>query len=123
MKKLILTLGIFLSGIVCLQAQEAQGGNQDKQVANITSKLTTACHLTSDQVTKIQPFVKQFVQTRNDNKEKLSSNKEALKTANKANRQQLAANLKTILSADQMQEFKSWMQQQIKANPTPAPSK
>ena len=58
MKKLILTLGIFLSGIVCIHAQEAQGDNTEKQTQTMVTKLTQVCTLTSDQVSKVTPYSK-----------------------------------------------------------------
>jgi hypothetical protein len=123
MKKLILTATLFLAGILCMNAQEAkQAPSVDQQTTNMTTKLTSACSLTADQATKIKPFVQKFVQTRADNKQKYASDPAGMKEAMKADRQELATSLKTVLSADQMTQFKNFLQQQMKGNQTPHPA-
>lgn len=120
MKKLIVTLGIFLSAIICVQAQDANIG---KQADNLTTKITNACHLSPDQQTKIKPFVMQFLQARNQDKQKYANDQGGLKNAIKADRMQFKSNLQTVLTPEQMTELKNYFKQQRemrKKQPAPA---
>jgi cytochrome c553 len=110
MKKLILTLGIVLSGIAFVQAQANE--SSDKNFTVTMNTINTACHLTADEMTKIKPFVTQFVQTKEANKQKLGGNPEGLKAANRTNNQQFKSNLQTVLSDDQMTQLTAYMKQQ-----------
>jgi hypothetical protein len=112
MKKLIVTFGIFLSGIVFVQAQSAGNDGTDKRVTTVMNGITTACHPSTDEMTKIKPFVLQFVQTKEANKQKFAGNPDGLKAANKSNYQQLNSNLKTVLTADQMTQLAEYTKQQ-----------
>lgn len=116
MKKLILTLGIFLSGIAFVQAQAAGNDGSDKKATAVMNGINTACHLTTAEMNKIKPFVIQFVQTKEANKQKLASNPEELKVANRTNNQQFKSNLKTVLSDEQMNALVAYYKQQKAAN-------
>jgi len=111
MKKLIVTLGILFSGIAFVNAQSA-GDGTDKKVTTMMNGINTACHLTSAEMTKIKPFVEQFVETKEANKQKLAGNPDGLKAANKTNNQQLKSNLKTVLTDDQMTQLTAYYKQQ-----------
>jgi len=124
MKKLILTLGIFLSGVLLVQAQSATA-SLDKKTSAMTGKITKACNLTSDQVTKVTPFIAQFVQTRAANKQKFANDPANLKAANHSNGQALKTNLKTVLSDAQMTQYSAMIKRNMAAhaaanNATPA---
>jgi hypothetical protein len=109
MKKLILTFGIVLAGLFTVQAQEQK---TDKQVDKVVTEYTSVAQLTPDQVTKVKPMVETFIATRKANKEKYANDAEGLKTANKANRENLISQLSTVLSADQIQKIKDHIKAQ-----------
>jgi len=96
----MLTLGIFASSLMLVQAQDA-----DKMTEKVMNNLTTNCKLTPDETTKVKPFVSTLVSERIANKKANGSNMDAMKTANKASQKKFDASLKTVLTADQM---KSW---------------
>jgi|GEM_PF-1003368 hypothetical protein len=108
MKKLVLTLGIFFAGLFAVQAQDA---NADKQTEKLMNDYTTVCSLTPDQAAKVKPMIQTFVQTRMDNRQKYQGDKDGMKAANKQNRENLDNQLKTVLSADQIQKMKDYMAQ------------
>jgi hypothetical protein len=114
MKKLILTLGIFVAGILCVNAQTAP--TQEEETTKMVGNLTRVCTMTADQATKSTPFIKAFVASRDADKAKYgTTNKEELKTAIKADRETLITNLTPILSADQIQKIKdNWAKQAAK---------
>jgi len=116
MKKLILTLGIFLSGVLLVQAQSATA-SVDKKTSTLTGKITKACNLTSDQVTKVTPFIAQFVQTRTTNMQKFANDPTNLKTANHSNAMTLKTNLKTVLSDAQMAQYTAMVKRNMAAHP------
>ena len=99
MKKLILTFGIILASIFTMQAQE-----RISQTDKVLNEYTSVAQLTPDQVTKVRPMIDVFYATRKDNKEKYVNDKDGLKAANKANRENFRAQLKTVLTADQIQK-------------------
>jgi hypothetical protein len=106
MKKLVLTLAIVFSGIVYMQAQEISAA--DKKAMAVTNEIKTACNLTSTQTDKIAPFVKQFMENKFAVSEKYAGDANALQAANKANKEQLKSNLKTVLNEEQMTELKNY---------------
>jgi|ERR1700722_12070299 len=103
MKKLILTFGIILASVFTMQAQEKISPT-DKAL----NEYTTVAQLSPDQVTKIRPIFDAFYATRKENKEKYANNEEGLKAANKANRENLKAQLKTVLTAEQIQKVEDY---------------
>lgn len=107
MKKLILTFGIILAGIFTVNAQ-TQDASVEKQVNKIITEYTSVAQLTPDQVTKVKPMLETFITTRKANKEKYANDEEGLKEANKTNRENLDAQLKTVLSADQIQKINEY---------------
>ncbi len=117
MKKLVLTLGIVLMGIIFVQAQET-AGIADKKAAAIVNQMMTTAHLTSDQASKITPFVKQFIQEKMDNTRKFSNDPAGLQHATQINRQQLKSNLKTVLSDDQMKQITAYYANKQQATPS-----
>lgn len=114
MKKLLVTLSLVLMALITVSAQEQTP--VDKMVTTITN----AANLNPDQVTKIRPMVEKFVAAKEANKQKYASDEQGMKTANKANAENLKEQLKTVLSAEQMEkldEFKKQKQErQEKAN-------
>jgi aminoglycoside phosphotransferase family enzyme len=106
MKKLLLTIAIVFSGIVYMQAQEVSAA--DKKAAAVTNEIKTACNLTSTQADKIAPFIKTFMENKFALNQKYSNDANALQAANKTNKAQLQANLKTVLSEEQMTQVKNY---------------
>ena len=103
MKKLLLTFGIFLAGIAFVNAQDKAAAATTKMVDHITQ----VCNLTPDQVTKVQPMIASFVKTREANKQQYAGDKAGMQSANKTNRQNLKAQLQTVLTADQQAKLKA----------------
>jgi hypothetical protein len=116
MKKLILTLGIFFTGILCMNAQEA--ASNDQQTSKMVANITKVCSLTSDEATKATPAIKQFVASRNADKAKYAADKVQLKAAIKADRQTLITNLKPVLSADEIQKLEDHLSKQAAKSTT-----
>ncbi|HXB13408.1 MAG TPA: hypothetical protein VNZ45_15580 [Bacteroidia bacterium] len=119
MKKLILTLGIFFAGVLCMNAQDAP--TQDQQTTKMLDNITKVCSLTSDQATKATPAVKQFIASKEADKAKYAGDKAQLKTAMKADRQALVTNLKPVLSADQIQKLEDHWKQNAQNKSTTSP--
>ena len=107
MKKLILTFGILLAGIVFVNAQD----KTDAKATKLVNNLTTVCGLTPDQVAKIQPLAEGFIKTREANRQQYANDPAGLKSANKTNNQNYKSQLQSILSADQQQKLKDYMAQ------------
>lgn len=108
MKKIILILGIILLGMSC--------NNEQKRIDKMTNKLLTrisnACQLSSDQVTKIKPIAVNFIKTRKETKAKFENDQNALKNAMETGRNKFMDTLKSILSPDQYDKLKASFQQQ-----------
>lgn len=119
MKKLILTFGIILASVVGMQAQQATEVVQ-KRTAAMVSQMTAAAHLTPEQANKITPFVQQFVQTRFENRQKFANDANGMQTANKAGKEQLKSNLKTVLSDEQMNQLSSFYSNRQKTTASPS---
>jgi len=102
MKKLILTFGIFLAGIVFVNAQDAAANKTTK----VLNHITEVCGLTPDQVSKVQPVVADYVKTRMANKAQYASDAKRLKAANQAAGRNYQTQLKATLTPDQFQKLK-----------------
>jgi hypothetical protein len=115
MKKLILTIAIVLTGIFSVNAQE-QSGPADRMVNDYTN----AAQLTPDQAAKIKPMLDNFITVRKTNKEKYANDANGLKAANKTNKENLKAQLKTVLTAEQIEKLDEYQkmkkERQEKAN-------
>jgi hypothetical protein len=119
MKKLILSATAFLSAVVCMQAQTTTDNTLDSKVNSYTAKMTKACNLTPDQVTKIKPFVSQGFQAMAANKEKYATDKAARKAANEQSRQAVDKNIQSILRPDQVDKYKSFEKSmEVKKSPS-----
>ncbi len=105
MKKLILTFGLVLATLFCVNAQE----KGDKATTKMVNHLTQVCGLSQDQVAKVQPIVADFVKTRMANKQQYASDPAGLKAANKTARENYKTQLKTVLTADQVEKLKADM--------------
>ncbi len=103
MKKIILILAIVLTGIFSVNAQD-----QSSPTDRIIAQYTNVAQLTPEQVTKTRPMFDSFVATRKANKEKYANNPEGLKTANQTNKENLKAQLKTVLTAEQMEKIEEY---------------
>lgn len=104
MKKIILTAGICLSSLFFVQAQQA-AQTTDQRVQGMMDKITAACHLTPDQITKVKPIMTDFVNAVTANKQKYGTDKDKLKTANAASKKERDTKLDGILNADQQKEL------------------
>lgn len=103
MKKLILTFGLFLAVIFVVNAQD----KSDKVTTKMVNHITQVCGLSDDQVAKVQPIVADFVKTRIANKQQYANDPAGLKAANKTNRENYISQLKTVLTADQIEKLKN----------------
>jgi len=109
MKKLALVFGIILASVFSINAQNADSApKSDKVVSN----LTTACQLTPDQVNKVKPIVDSFLKTKAENKQKYANDEDGLKAADKANKENFKTQISAVLSADQKEKFKEYLQEQ-----------
>lgn len=111
MKKLILTLGIILAGLFTVNAQDNATGKLS-QTDKAISEYTSVAQATPDQITKIRPMLDSYFATRKENKTKYANDADGMKAANKANRENLEAQLKTVLSAEQIQKVKDYQKEQ-----------
>lgn len=105
MKKLIITLSIALAAVLSVHAQDQSPA--DKAV----TLFTTVCNLSPDQTDKIRPMVTSAIDIREANKQKYANDAQGLEKANQANRENLKAQLKTVLTAEQMQKMEDYQQQ------------
>ncbi|MGP8217698.1 MAG: hypothetical protein ACLQQ4_19165 [Bacteroidia bacterium] len=109
MKKLIVTFGIILAGLFTVNAQ--QDSPKQSQTDKIMNEYTSVAQVTPDQAAKVRPMVESFLATRKENKEKYANDPDGLKAANKANRENLETQLKTVLSAEQVQKIKEYQKE------------
>ncbi|HXP52004.1 MAG TPA: hypothetical protein VN922_18760 [Bacteroidia bacterium] len=107
MKKFILTFGIILTALFTVNAQNGTIDTKT-QTDKILSEYTSIGNLTPDQVAKVRPILENFYTTRKENKEKYANDSEGMKAANKANRENFAEQLKTVLSPEQIQKMKEY---------------
>lgn len=108
MKKTIITLGICLTGLLSVQAQQSSTSTSsapaptfDQKVDKLLSTLTSTCNLTPDQVTKAKPIVEETIKARMANKQKYGADKTQLKAANQATLAAENTKINAILNADQ----------------------
>ncbi|HTB33160.1 MAG TPA: hypothetical protein VK808_14120 [Bacteroidia bacterium] len=101
MKKLFLTFGIFLAGMLFVNAQDKVTTGATKLI----NKLTEVCSLTPDQAAKLQPVAESFVKAHKDNKQKYANDPAGLKTANKSVNSTYKSQLQAVLTPDQMKKF------------------
>jgi len=107
MKKLILTFGIFLAGILCVTAQ-------DKGTAKMVDHINQVCGLTPDQVSKVQPIVENYEKARKANKQQFANDPAGLKGANKSARENYKSQLKAVHTPDQQAKMKAYNEQHKK---------
>ena len=100
MKKFIVTFGIILAGICYVNAQ-------DKADSKMLDHLTQVCQLSPDQVSKVKPIIENYVSSRKANKQKYAGDKTAMKSADKALKENYKSQLKTVLTPDQMERLKA----------------
>jgi len=87
MRKFLSITALFLLGIFVASAQN------DKQVSKIMGDLQQACQMTADQSAKVQPMVQNFAKIKAQNKQQY-------------------ANLLTVLSQSQMDQYEAYLKQQ-----------
>lgn len=109
MKKLILTLGIILTGLFAVNAQQSPG--VEKQTDKMMATYNDVCQLTPAQADSIRPMVENFISTRQANKQQYGNDRASLAKADKENRRNYMAQLKTVLTPDQQQKLKAYQQQ------------
>ena len=133
MRKVILTIGICVAGLISVQAQQTATGaastaktgpvTKEQQAEKLMNKMKTACNLTPQQIEKVKPIVTEFVSARMENKQKLGSDKDKMQAANQASMKTMNAKLATVLNADQQakwtaaeKEMKAEMQKKAAAD-------
>lgn len=83
----------------------------DKMNNKLLTRITDACQLTPDQVTKISPITENFIKLRKATKDKYENDQEAFKNAMQANRKKLIDTIQTILTPAQYEKLKASFQQ------------
>jgi hypothetical protein len=111
MKKLILTFGIFLAGVFYINAQDKATIKANKMVDHLNEVIG----LSPDQVAKIQPLAEDFVKAREANRQQYAGDVNGRKSADKTAHENYKAQLKTILSPQQIEKLRVYNSQQ-KAN-------
>jgi hypothetical protein len=102
MKKLTLTLGIFLSAIFFVNAQDVS-----KQSAKVLNHITTVCSLTPSQIGLVKPIAEAMVKARIEAKQKYAGNPTELKETNNSISDGFKSNLQGILTPEQMKKFQT----------------
>lgn len=101
MKKTVLLVGLCIAGTGFAFSQNTPGNDGPK----LLNQLNTTCHLTSEQMAKLQPVVSKHAQTLEADKKQYKG--AALAKADNAESIRFDKQLKTILSAEQMKLYKS----------------
>ena len=112
MKKLVLSLGIFLSGVSILSIQ-AKGmpdfyqtaAQQNSGVEKRLASIQKACNLTPDQSTKIKSLLTDMEATQAANEKANKANPAALKEANQKNSYDFNQKLAKVLTPEQMKSL------------------
>ncbi len=128
MKKIILTAGICLIGLVYVKAQTSvhtiQPSNQtqanglpiqsngtvspaDHQTASLMDRLTRSCQLTPEQAAKAKPIVAQYVNDKMANRQQYGSDPAKLSQAMDASVQRMKTGLNGILSPAQQAQLEN----------------
>ncbi|HTA28264.1 MAG TPA: hypothetical protein VK809_10770 [Bacteroidia bacterium] len=104
MKKIILTLGLFLSGIsiVSVQASVPQEAHQASATSSRLESIKKTCNLTPDQTTKVQSLLNDYEATKATNEKANKSNPAGLKEAQKKNSYDFNQKLVKVLTPEQM---------------------
>lgn len=110
MKKLILTAGICIASLLCVQAQKA-APTAGEQVEKMMSNITSTCNLTPEQAKSVKPIVTEFVNEKMANKKNAGSDKEKMKEANKASMKTMNEKLAKVLNADQQAKWAEYLKQ------------
>lgn len=105
MKKLLLTICLFLSGIGLASAQE-----QTVSVNSLIDQLTDLCTLSPEQIAKVEPLVTLFENKRDKTYKKYRHNLTRLTKAVKKNRWDYEVSLIGILTPEQMGLVKAFDQ-------------
>jgi hypothetical protein len=108
MKKLILTFGLIIAGIFFATAQS----KTENKAANLVNQLNQICGLTQDQAAKLQPVAENYLKTRKANKIQYATDPAGRKSANKIAAENYKAQLKTILTPEQIAKIKEYHTQQ-----------
>jgi hypothetical protein len=114
MKRIILIAGICLVSLVGIQAQQTTAKTAptlDQKVDKMMKTLTATCNLTPDQVTKARPIVTETIKAHMANKQQYGSDKDKLKSANKATLAAENAKMNAILNADQQEKLADFEKQ------------
>lgn len=108
MKKTILVLFAFAIAVVNSSAQPKKDApkSPEQRTEKIMGKLNEVLTLTDDQKPKVKSVVLKREQTRADLHKKFPNDKEAFKKANKENMKTAEAELKGVLTAEQVDKLK-----------------
>ncbi len=102
MKKLTLTLGIFLSAIFFVNAQDVS-----TQSSKVLKHITTVCNLTPSQIGLVKPIADAMVKSRQEAQQKYAGNPTELKNTNNSISDGFKAKLQDILTPEQMKKFQA----------------
>lgn len=97
-----------LASLMLVNAQD----KTDAKATKLVNRISQACTLTPDQVSKLQPIAESYIKAREANKQQYANDPAGLKSADKTNNENYRTQLKTILTPDQQQKLKDYMAQQ-----------
>ena len=80
----------------------------EQRTTSMVDEMTKAATLTSDEVSKITPFVTEFQKQRDADQESFKGNKDKLSVARKARADKLSAQVKNIVTPDQYSKLQDY---------------
>lgn len=107
MKRFILLLCVTLFAFGCANEQK----RIDKMASKMVNTINTACQLTPDQQTKVKDAASAFVKAKMENADKYAQNQEILINRNAAAKNDYVAQLKSVLTPDQLDKLKTYHEQ------------
>jgi hypothetical protein len=106
MKKIVLTLGIFLSGISILSVQAKSSILiQTNGTSSRLESIKKNCNLTPDQTSKVQNLLNDYQTTQEANEKANKGNPDGLKEAQKKNSYDFNQRLAKVLTPEQMKSL------------------
>jgi hypothetical protein len=98
-------------------SQEQPKKTIEQRTAHLMDDMTKIATLTSDEVTKITPFVTEFQKQKDADQEAYKGNKEKLATARKTREDKLSAQVKSIVTPEQFTKLDDyWKNKQNNGN-------
>lgn len=102
MRKLILFTGIFLTGIISLNAQDIT----EAQISKEVNHLNKVCELSPKQEEDVRPIVEEYLKARKANELRCGNDTKELNKANKAAKEDYLVKLRGVLASNQFEKLK-----------------